>query len=264
MNPNFPFFLRVPSRMSYQSALPSSFSYWLRNRTEVVSLQDGWVNTWAVDWLWCPSRFLLTIFLASDMRYSYSSFILLVGGTYFSIYALFVASYFPKGFIPLWILPSSFSALAAGAFCVQFGVQGAWGVVRRLLIIHYFTTTNHSKWTQIPIHLAEMSPPAFRATFPGVAYQLGNVSYADPLLWVKFSYVIITRWSRQLRHKLKLVRYGFTPSIRSPKHKAMYSVSWWWKFEEDHRTERRNHYCTQLWSRMSPFLFQERRKDFEL
>lgn len=32
-------------------------------------------------------------------------------------------------FIPLWILPSSFSALSAGAFCIQFGVQGAWGVV---------------------------------------------------------------------------------------------------------------------------------------
>ncbi|KIJ57566.1 hypothetical protein HYDPIDRAFT_53191, partial [Hydnomerulius pinastri MD-312] len=32
-------------------------------------------------------------------------------------------------FIPLWILPYSFSALAAGAFCIQFGVQGAWGVV---------------------------------------------------------------------------------------------------------------------------------------
>jgi len=58
-------------------------------------------------------------------------------------------------FIPLWILPSSFSALAAGAFCIQFGVQGAWGV--------------------IPIHLSEMSPPAFRATFPGVAYQVGNM-----------------------------------------------------------------------------------------
>jgi len=28
---------------------------------------------------------------------------------------------------------------------------------------------------QIPIQLAEMSPPAFRATFPGVAYQLGNM-----------------------------------------------------------------------------------------
>lgn len=30
--------------------------------------------------------------------------------------------------------------------------------------------------TFIPIQLAEMSPPAFQATFPGVAYQLGNVS----------------------------------------------------------------------------------------
>ncbi|KAI0754720.1 MFS general substrate transporter [Daedaleopsis nitida] len=58
-------------------------------------------------------------------------------------------------FIPLWILPTSFSGLAAGAFCIQFGVQGAWGV--------------------IPIQLAEISPPAFRATFPGVAYQLGNM-----------------------------------------------------------------------------------------
>ncbi|KAI0662178.1 MFS general substrate transporter [Cubamyces menziesii] len=58
-------------------------------------------------------------------------------------------------FIPLWILPTGFSALAAGAFCIQFGVQGAWGV--------------------IPIQLAEISPPAFRATFPGVAYQVGNM-----------------------------------------------------------------------------------------
>jgi len=58
-------------------------------------------------------------------------------------------------FIPLWILPSGFNALSAGAFCVQFGVQGAWGV--------------------IPIQLAEMSPPGFRATFPGVAYQIGNM-----------------------------------------------------------------------------------------
>ncbi|KZV71549.1 carboxylic acid transporter [Peniophora sp. CONT] len=58
-------------------------------------------------------------------------------------------------FIPLWILPSSFSALAAGAFCIQFGAQGAFGVM--------------------PIHLAEISPPAFRATFPGIAYQLGNM-----------------------------------------------------------------------------------------
>ncbi|KAG2066915.1 MFS general substrate transporter [Suillus decipiens] len=58
-------------------------------------------------------------------------------------------------FIPLWVLPSTFSPLSAGAFWIQFGVQGAWGVV--------------------PIQLAEMSPPAFRATFPGVVYQLGNM-----------------------------------------------------------------------------------------
>ncbi|KAN0135336.1 Major facilitator superfamily domain containing protein [Lactarius tabidus] len=58
-------------------------------------------------------------------------------------------------FIPLWILPGSFSGLSAGAFWLQFGVQGAWGV--------------------IPIQLAEMSPPGFRATFPGVTYQLGNM-----------------------------------------------------------------------------------------
>jgi len=58
-------------------------------------------------------------------------------------------------FIPLWIIPNDFSGLSAGAFCIQFGVQGAWGV--------------------IPIFLSEISPPAFRATFPGVAYQLGNM-----------------------------------------------------------------------------------------
>ena len=28
---------------------------------------------------------------------------------------------------------------------------------------------------QIPIYLSEISPPALRATFPGVVYALGNV-----------------------------------------------------------------------------------------
>ena len=57
--------------------------------------------------------------------------------------------------IPAWILPNTFGGLAAGAFFIQFGVQGAWGVV--------------------PIYLSEISPPAFRATYSGVAYQLGNM-----------------------------------------------------------------------------------------
>lgn len=56
-------------------------------------------------------------------------------------------------FIPLWILPRSFGALSAGGFFIQFGVHGAFGV--------------------IPIYLAEISPPAFRATFPGVVHSLG-------------------------------------------------------------------------------------------
>ncbi|EIM24144.1 MFS general substrate transporter [Wallemia mellicola CBS 633.66] len=58
-------------------------------------------------------------------------------------------------FIPLWILPNDWSSLAAGAFFVQFGVQGAWGV--------------------IPVFLQEASPPAYRALFSGLTYQLGNM-----------------------------------------------------------------------------------------
>ncbi|KAJ7128205.1 major facilitator superfamily domain-containing protein, partial [Mycena crocata] len=46
-------------------------------------------------------------------------------------------------------------ALTAGAFLLQFCVQGAWGVV--------------------PTHLSELSPPQFRATFPGITYQISNL-----------------------------------------------------------------------------------------
>lgn len=59
-------------------------------------------------------------------------------------------------FIPLWTLPSSAGGLWAGAFFVQVGVQGAWGIV--------------------PVYLNEMAPPAFRAVFGGLAYQLGNAA----------------------------------------------------------------------------------------
>jgi SHS family lactate transporter-like MFS transporter len=45
--------------------------------------------------------------------------------------------------------------LALGGFLMQFMVQGAWGV--------------------IPAHLNELSPAAVRGTFPGFAYQLGNL-----------------------------------------------------------------------------------------
>ncbi|KAL7919161.1 MFS general substrate transporter [Trichoderma austrokoningii] len=57
--------------------------------------------------------------------------------------------------IPAWILPDGEAELSATGFFMQFFVQGAWGV--------------------IPIHLNELSPPAFRSSFPGVTYQLGNM-----------------------------------------------------------------------------------------
>ena len=57
--------------------------------------------------------------------------------------------------IPAWILPTSEKSLSASGFFMQFFVQGAWGV--------------------IPIHLNELSPPAFRSSFPGITYQLGNM-----------------------------------------------------------------------------------------
>ncbi|KAJ7110832.1 MFS general substrate transporter [Mycena crocata] len=57
--------------------------------------------------------------------------------------------------IPMWVLPDNWGTLTAGAFLLQFCVQGAWGVV--------------------PIHLSELSPPQFRATFPGITYQIGNM-----------------------------------------------------------------------------------------
>jgi SHS family lactate transporter-like MFS transporter len=57
--------------------------------------------------------------------------------------------------IPLYALSHSLYALAGGAFLMQFMVQGAWGVV--------------------PAYLSELSPGPVRATFPGLAYQLGNL-----------------------------------------------------------------------------------------
>jgi SHS family lactate transporter-like MFS transporter len=54
----------------------------------------------------------------------------------------------------LWAFSGTALLLGAGAFLVQFFVQGAWGVV--------------------PAHLNELSPAEARGTFPGTVYQLGN------------------------------------------------------------------------------------------
>ena len=57
--------------------------------------------------------------------------------------------------IPLWAFSVTPVLLGLGAFLMQVAVQGAWGVV--------------------PVHLNELSPDEVRGTFPGFAYQLGNL-----------------------------------------------------------------------------------------
>lgn len=66
-----------------------------------------------------------------------------------------LAAIISAALIPAWILPTTERSLSASGFFMQFFVQGAWGV--------------------IPIHLNELSPPAFRSSFPGITYQLGNM-----------------------------------------------------------------------------------------
>jgi MFS transporter, SHS family, lactate transporter len=87
----------------------------------------------------------------------------LLGGIFFGAWserigrrrAIAIAAILSIPVVPLWVFGSSAALLTIGAFLMQFLVQGAWGIV--------------------PAHLNELSPPAVRATFPGLAYQLGNL-----------------------------------------------------------------------------------------
>ncbi len=55
--------------------------------------------------------------------------------------------------IPAWAFGSTLTVLALGAFMLQVGVQGAWGI--------------------IPVHLNELSPDSVRSLLPGFTYQMG-------------------------------------------------------------------------------------------
>ena len=66
--------------------------------------------------------------------------------------------------IPLWAYAPTMALLVAGAFLIQFMVQGAWGV--------------------IPAHLSELSPDAVRGFLPGFGYQCG-VLLASPVNYVE-------------------------------------------------------------------------------
>jgi len=97
----------------------------------------------------------------------------IIGGTLFGYYsqrwgrrrAIIIACLLGIIMIPFWVgfirIPglSLLASIAVGAFLLQFMVQGAWGV--------------------IPVHLNELSPTDVRGTFPGFAYQLGNLFAAN-------------------------------------------------------------------------------------
>ena len=55
--------------------------------------------------------------------------------------------------MPAWAFGGTLIVLALGAFVMQMGVQGAWGI--------------------IPVHLNELSPGAVRGLLPGFTYQIG-------------------------------------------------------------------------------------------
>ncbi len=105
----------------------------------------------------------------------------LIGGVFFGYIsdrvgrrrAMAAASLLGLCMVPAWLYPQSLAWLTAGAFAMQFMVQGAWGI--------------------IPAHLAELSPPAARGLFSGLAYQLGvllaaNAAYVEALMARRLGY----------------------------------------------------------------------------
>jgi SHS family lactate transporter-like MFS transporter len=70
-------------------------------------------------------------------------------------HAIVIAALIALPIIPLWAFAATPLLLGLGGFLMQISVQGAWGIV--------------------PVHLNELSPPEARGTFPGAAYQFGNL-----------------------------------------------------------------------------------------
>ncbi len=68
--------------------------------------------------------------------------------------------------IPFWSFGGSVAVLAIGAFLMQVGVQGAWGV--------------------IPAHLNELSPDSARGLIPGLSYQMG-ILFAAPTNTIEYA-----------------------------------------------------------------------------
>jgi MFS transporter, SHS family, lactate transporter len=76
--------------------------------------------------------------------------------------------------IPVWAYAPNQAILIAGAFLMQFVVQGAWGVV--------------------PAHLTELSPNSVRALLPGLAYQSAGV-IASSVVYIEAVYAQKTSYA---------------------------------------------------------------------
>ena len=124
--------------MSYQLGFPA-FIIELTDQSYRGGIIAGWLSQHIGRRLTMMCVYVINYLPCILYRILYSLFALLTGGTYSHLWSVVRMFIFCKAFVPLWILPSSFSALAAGAFCIQFGVQGAIGVVRRLVSIRYST-----------------------------------------------------------------------------------------------------------------------------
>ena len=113
--------------------------------------------------------------------------------------------------IPLWAFSGSLTLTILGAFLMQAGVQGAWGV--------------------IPVHLNEMAADAARGLMPGLTYQFGvllssptnSIEYAlrDRVgyQWAIAGFEIVTilalallLWLGTERHSRSFLRTGQEPS----------------------------------------------------
>jgi len=105
----------------------------------------------------------------------------LLGGVIFGLFSdrwgrrrtIVVALLLGVAVIPLWTHAPTVTGLVAGAFLIQFMVQGAWGV--------------------IPAHMSELSPDGVRGFLPGFAYQCGvllagSVAYVEAVLAERMSY----------------------------------------------------------------------------
>jgi SHS family lactate transporter-like MFS transporter len=131
---------------------------------------------------------LYPTFLKTDFRFSETKVLVLnaitaigaiIGGVVFGLWsdrigrrkAMIAAFILALVVIPLWacwpeslVGKQSVSKLVAGGFLIQFGVQGAWGI--------------------IPAHITELSPDSVRGFLPGFAYQMGAL-FSAGLPWIE-------------------------------------------------------------------------------